>query len=116
MYKFPRPHILILLGILLSSSNVFSQDKRIYTTNRIQGESPKIDGFLDDAAWEQVNWENDFTQYQPFNGGTPAQKTAFKILYDNNFLYIAVQSYDSMPGEIVKRMSPVSYTHLTLPT
>ena len=105
MCKFIKPFSLLLLGILILTGNLFSQEKRKYSTSRIVGESPKIDGLLDDAAWNQVSWENNFTQYQPFNGGKASQQTAFKILYDNNFLYVAVRSYDSAPGDIVKRMS-----------
>ncbi len=105
MNKFLKPLLLILLYFILLTSNAFSQEKRKYTTARISGESPKIDGLIDDVAWEQVSWENYFTQYQPFNGGKASQQTAFKILYDNNFLYIAVHAYDSVPDKIVKRMS-----------
>lgn len=105
MRKFIKPILLLLLGLLWFSGNLFSQEKRKYTTTRIQGTAPRIDGLLDDAAWNQVEWENDFTQYQPFNGGIASQQTAFKILYDNNFLYIAVRAFDSIPGNIVNRMS-----------
>ncbi|MBN1650441.1 MAG: carbohydrate binding family 9 domain-containing protein, partial [Bacteroidales bacterium] len=105
MRKFIKPILLLLLGLLCFSGNLFSQEKRKYTTTRIQGNAPRIDGHLDDAAWNQVEWENDFTQYQPFNGGIASQQTAFKILYDNNFLYIAVRAFDSIPSDIVNRMS-----------
>lgn len=87
------------------AGTLYSQEKRVYTTKRIQGESPRIDGFLNDAAWDQMEWGNTFTQYQPLNGGQASLQTAFKILYDNNFIYIAVRAYDDSPNEIVKRMS-----------
>lgn len=103
MIKFLKP--LFLLSILLFTGNIFSQEKREYNTVRIQGESPKIDGLLDDAAWEQLEWGNTFTQYQPLNGGEAALQTAFKILYDDNFLYIAIRAFDDSPEEIVNRMS-----------
>lgn len=105
MINFLKPLLLLLLGILLLTSNVFSQEKRAYTTKRIQGESPKIDGFVDDTAWEQMEWGNTFTQFQPLNGGEASLQTAFKILYDDNFIYVAVRSYDDSREEIVKRMS-----------
>lgn len=103
MIKFLKP--LLLLSILLFTGNIFSREKREYTTVRIQGESPRIDGLLDDAAWEQLEWGNTFTQYQPLNGGEAALQTAFKILYDDNFLYIAIRAFDDSPEEIVTRMS-----------
>ncbi len=103
MNKFLKP--LFLLSILLFAGNIFSQEKREYKTARIQGESPRIDGLIDDAAWKQMKWGNTFTQYQPFNGGKAALQTAFKILYDDDFLYIAIRAYDDSPEEIVNRMS-----------
>jgi hypothetical protein len=105
MNKFLKPLSLLLLSVLLFTGNLFSQEKREYTTARIQGESPRIDGLLDDPAWEQLEWGNTFTQYQPLNGGDAALQTAFKILYDDNFLYVAIRSYDDNPEEIVNRMS-----------
>ena len=105
MYKFLKPLLLITLSLLLFSGNLFSQDKRTFTTKRIQGESPRIDGLVDDAAWEQMEWGNTFTQFQPLNGGQASLQTAFKILYDDNFIYVAIRAYDNSPDEIVKRMS-----------
>ncbi|NJM16304.1 MAG: carbohydrate binding family 9 domain-containing protein, partial [Bacteroidales bacterium] len=34
-----------------------------------------------------------------------SQKTTFKILYDNNYLYVAVKAHDDQPDKIKKRMS-----------
>lgn len=105
MCKFLKPPFLVLSIILVFTGSLFSQEKRSYSTARIEGVSPKIDGLLDDQAWEQVSWENNFTQYQPFNGGKATQRTSFKIAYDDNFIYVAIRAYDSEPNKIVKRMS-----------
>jgi hypothetical protein len=78
---------------------------KAYHTRWVQGEAPTIDGWLEDAAWEQVEWGGDFTQRQPDDGKAPSQPTQFKILYDARNLYIAVRAWDSDPGGIVKRMS-----------
>jgi len=40
----------------------------------------------------------------PHEGEDPSQKTAFKILYDRNNLYIAIRAYDSEPEKIAKHM------------
>jgi hypothetical protein len=79
--------------------------KKIYTTKKINPHPPTIDGKLDDAAWEKVEWEGDFTQREPYEGKEPSQKTAFKILYDDKNLYVGIRAYDTEPGKIVKRMS-----------
>ncbi|MCX6234308.1 MAG: DUF5916 domain-containing protein [Bacteroidetes bacterium] len=94
--------ILIILSLL--SNSVFSQ-KNIYTTAKITGEPPVINGTCDDKAWNIVAWGGNFTQIQPYENRPPSQPTFFKIIYDDNNLYAVIFSYDSVPGEIVKRMS-----------
>ncbi|MCB0593492.1 MAG: carbohydrate binding family 9 domain-containing protein [Lewinellaceae bacterium] len=82
-----------------------SKEKKSYTTAFVQESPPAIDGKLDDAAWSQVEWGEDFIQFQPYNGEAPTQETAFKILHDDKNLYIGFRCYDTEPGRIVRRMS-----------
>lgn len=67
--------------------------------------SPKIDGQLNDEVWQTIEWQGDFTQRQPIDGGTPSMPTSFKVAYDNNNMYVAVRAWDSAPDSIVKRLS-----------
>ncbi len=77
-----------------------------YTTARVQGEPPRIDGLINDPAWEQVPWGGgDFRQLSPDAGATPTVQTKFKILYDAKNLYIIARCYDPEPSKIVRRMS-----------
>jgi hypothetical protein len=78
--------------------------KKIYHTKKAD-QSPKIDGVLNDPAWELVSWAGDFVQWMPANGAPPSQQTQFKVLYDDDFLYIAINALDNEPDKIVKRMS-----------
>ncbi len=79
--------------------------KKAYITKAATGEAPVIDGLISEAAWESVAWGTDFTERQPNAGDAPSQETAFKILYDDKNLYIAIRAYDDDPDAIVKRMS-----------
>ncbi|NNE27990.1 MAG: carbohydrate binding family 9 domain-containing protein [Saprospiraceae bacterium] len=103
--------VFLCLGFLLPAENSFAQSeqdsivRRVYQTTRIQGSSPTIDGILDDQAWEQVAWATDFLENEPNNGGSPSQETAFKILYDEKFLYIGYRCFDTEPDSIEARMS-----------
>jgi hypothetical protein len=77
-----------------------------YTTARLQGEPPHIDGHLNDPAWNQVPWGGgDFRQKNPDAGKPASVQTKFKILYDAKNLYIAFKNYDPEPDKIVSRMS-----------
>jgi hypothetical protein len=69
---------------------------RIYTTQRLAGQPPSIDGRLDDAAWTEGTWASDYIQQLPVEGGPPSQKTELKILYDDRHVYIAIRAYDDM--------------------
>ena len=82
-----------------------SSKKRKYFTQKIANSSPEIDGELNDVAWEQVAWSGDYIQREPYDNQPPTQNTAFKILYDDKFLYIGVRCYDTEPDKIVRRMS-----------
>ena len=77
--------------------------KRVYYTQKLS-EPIKLDGIPNDAAWDKVPWSEGFIQYQPAENTPPSQQTHFKILYDQQFLYIAYQALDSVPSAIVKRM------------
>ena len=80
-------------------------NRRVYTTARIQGESPTVDAVFDEPVWEQVEWATGFTENRPDNNAPAVQETAFKILYDEKFLYVAYRCFDSEPDSIVSRMS-----------
>ncbi len=104
MLKILRILVTSLLVIVVSFS-ANSQEKRVATAFRIKGEVPKVDGFVNDDAWQAVEWQNNFTQQQPYDGKAPSQKTEFKILYNDNSIFAAIRSWDSSPDSIVSRLS-----------
>jgi len=97
---------LLLIYLVIILSNSFGQEvqKKRYDTSRLQ--SPiTIDGNLSEADWKSGPWEDSFTQREPYEGKAPRQKTTFKILYDDNFIYVGIKAFDSAPDSIVRRMS-----------
>ena len=79
--------------------------KRTYTTKKIQGQVPHIDGVLEDEAWELVEWSGNFRQREPYENQPATEDTEFKVLYDDNHIYFALRCFDSAPDSIVKIMS-----------
>ena len=69
---------------------------RVYRTVRLQGEPPKIDGRLDDEAWQEGEWAGDYTQWIPTEGAEPSHPTELKILYDDENVYAAIRAYDDL--------------------
>ncbi len=75
----------------------------VYETVRLSTEKPKIDGKLDDACWQTGTWGGNFVQWIPNEGAAPSQKTEFKILYDDQNIYVAFRNYDNQPEKIMRR-------------
>lgn len=79
-----------------------SQPKTITAVRASQ--LPRIDGNLDDAAWQQAPVISDFIQNFPNYGSPASVKTEIRILYDNEAIYIAAYLYDD-PSLIRKQIT-----------
>jgi len=102
-------HLLLLLvlgGCILplSAKQDTISEKRIYNTGKVAS-SPVIDGILNDEAWKEAEWSSDFTQYLPRNGKKPTFETRFKIIYDEDNIYVGIEAFDPNPDSIVTRLS-----------
>ncbi len=100
----------LFLGLMMGSVTLKAQKKskvkiRNYVAERVVGKAPVIDGKLNDKAWAEAKWGDHFLQFDPSNGKKPSQETDFKILYDNNNLYVAIRCYDTEPEKIVQRLT-----------
>ncbi|MDP4174522.1 MAG: carbohydrate-binding family 9-like protein [Bacteroidota bacterium] len=51
----------------------------------------KIDGKLDEAAWAKAEWTDDFVDIEGSVRPTPRFRTRAKMLWDDNYFYIAAQ-------------------------
>lgn len=67
--------------------------------------TPRIDGYLDEEIWNNVDVASDFIQRQPKPGSSSQQKTEVKIVYDDVAIYIGAQLYDTSPDSILKELS-----------
>ena len=101
--KYSRILFSVGFALCIFTSN-YAQTK-IYETQRFTDIAPAIDGRFDETAWNAVRWSGDFIQRDPNDGAHPSQNTEFKILFDDDNLYIAMRAFDSVPGDIVKRLS-----------
>jgi len=77
--------------------------KKEISTTRVEN-PPKIDGQLDDPAWENVPEATDFIQYEPFNDRPASFPTKVKFIYDDNAIYIGAKLYDSNPDSILTEL------------
>jgi len=96
-------NLLLAFILAIASLSTLAQEKT-YTTQFVTGEAPEIDGFAENY-WNSAPWGNSFVQRSPYEGKMPTEQTAFKILYDNNNIYVLIHAYDSETEKIVKRLS-----------
>jgi len=95
----------VLIFFIIGFYTAVSAQTKVYQTHRLSQKVPVIDGRHDEPAWDAVEWSGDFVQRDPDDGADPSQNTDFKILFDDNNLYIFIRAFDSVPGQIVRRLS-----------
>jgi len=95
--------LLIIISVLISLCSL--GQKKVYETTKVNPVPPVIDGLFTDETWQIVEWGGDFIQYEPYANQAPSVQTAFKILYDDRYIYIAYRCFDSEPDKIDCRMS-----------
>ncbi|MEJ2629163.1 MAG: DUF5916 domain-containing protein, partial [bacterium] len=101
---------IFLVSILFLGFNSLKADiqKKIYKTCKVDYQIV-IDGCMEEEAWDMVEWGDSFIQRFPYEGENPSQKTAFKILYDDNNLYVFIRAFDTNPDKIAPILSRRDY-------
>jgi hypothetical protein len=62
--------------------------------------TPRIDGRLDDEAWQTAQAIDDMVQNDPDNMQPPTERTLVKVLYDDRSVYVGVVNYMRDPSKI----------------
>ena len=67
----------------LSQVNVYRAEKTLY--------HPVIDGSVSDEAWARASWSRAFVDIRGPEWPTPRHRTRMKLLWDDQFLYVAAE-------------------------
>jgi hypothetical protein len=94
--------LLLPVSLLLCSYLCFSQQKTVAAHKVVA--PPRIDGNLDDAAWQNATVSTDFIQNFPNPGNPATLKTEVRIIYDDNAVYVGAYLYDD-PSLIRKQIT-----------
>ncbi len=88
-------HLILFLFLLCSISLIHSQEKKSLNITRTTN-PPKIDGILDDEAWQGVEEATGFIQFRPEMGikETEETRTVVKVIYDDIAIYVNAYLYD----------------------
>ncbi len=100
--KFTIILLLILPVIMAAAQN---NERKTCQAVRLSGESPEIDGNLDEPVWKLAKWFDGFVQHEPVEGAEPSQQTRFTVLYDNYNVYIGMKMFDTSPDSIISRLT-----------
>jgi hypothetical protein len=75
---------LLMPFFILVADRLIAQDysRKEYYAGECSRNDITIDGKLEEPAWMKANWQNDFTQYEPYEGKVPSQNTEFAIMLD----------------------------------
>jgi hypothetical protein len=91
---------LLTLSLVLIAINSFSQkrnDAYNYHIKRAQS-AIKIDGILNEEAWQGIQIATDFSQVLPMDTSKAICKTEVMMCYDNANLYFTFINHDKLPG------------------
>ncbi len=97
--------VLFITGICgtIAAQSSDLEGKRL--TNIVRTEAKiKIDGVMDEIAWQESPLITDFIQNEPNPGQPASQKTEVRILYDNTAIYVGAILYDD-PDSIMQVLS-----------
>ena len=67
--------------------------------------APRVDGVMDDQAWDLAPVFADFIQRDPDEGEPGTEPTEFRVLYTDDALYIGIRAYDSQAEEIASLLT-----------
>jgi hypothetical protein len=99
---FPR---LIRVGLIIPailafmSLNASGRERVVQAT--VITERIRIDGKLNEPAWQLAAPISNLTQVNPREGDAPSETTEIRVLIDANALYLGITCYDRFPDRIV---------------
>lgn len=98
---------LLSIGFLFSANGILAQSnnnpKKELNVDKIN--SPiKIDGVLDEMAWNDAEVAKDFIDNTPNPGAQPLQKTEVRVLYDDVGVYVGAILHESAVDSILKQL------------
>lgn len=99
-----RSVIALIIVLCFVNQAHTAPNKKEYKTKKTNKQI-HIDGQLTDEAWQNVLWDQHFQMYYPYDNKAATYQTKFAIVYDENYVYVAIKAFDSNPEEIIQRVT-----------
>jgi hypothetical protein len=88
--------LVVILLLFINAGMLLAQPKITQAIKVTQG--PRIDGSLDDSAWQYAPVAFDFITNTPVFGNPATVRTSVRVVYDNTSIYIGAYLYDDTAG------------------
>lgn len=96
---FARVHIGIIVVCTTPTLPAQVSQPNVLEAHRIET-GIRLDGVLDEQAWQQADKISNFTQRELHEGQPASERTEVAILYNESTLYIGVWCYDGEPDKL----------------
>lgn len=89
---------IFLVGLSFAPAQPFVKAVRISTP-------PEIDGYVNEAVWNEAFLVNEFYQREPVEGAPVSERTEMLICYDANNIYFGIRCWDDPKKITAKEMA-----------
>ena len=94
---FPGRAACLVLGMCVPSAATAqlpgASGPKQATAVRVQRNTVRVDGRLDEPAWQQATPIRDLVQKEPVEGAEPGEPTEVRFLYDDDALYVGARMH-----------------------
>src|SRR5688572_27325088 len=84
--------LVVILLLFIYTGMLVAQPKITQAVKVAQ--APRVDGSLDDSAWQHASVAFDFITNTPVFGNRASVRTTVRVVYDDNSIYIGAYLYD----------------------
>jgi len=98
--SFSLPALALLAATTAYAQGTDGGTAKRATIIRVAEGAIRLDGRLDDRAWEQAAAVSDFTQKEPVEGAAPTERMEVRFAYDDDAVYVGARMYSSNPSTI----------------
>ncbi len=110
-------HLACIVAVIFACNLSFAQEttktdtidgfeKKILEISKVE-KAPKVDGVLDDVAWQNAPIATNFTERRPENGAAVPDsiRTEVKVVYTDRGVYFGAKMYDPDPESIPRELT-----------
>ncbi len=102
MTRRPSLFVVLLTALVPVSATIHAQNqpRKEARAYRLNGETIRLDGRVDEEAWQHTDAISDFVQKEPVEGAPPSQRMEVRFAYDADALYVGFRVWSGVAGPL----------------